>query len=78
MYKHILIPTDGSELSMKAVEHGVLLARALKARVTSITVISLSTLYQIEPASFPELPEEANGKICEQMPRPGEDSGIGA
>ncbi len=32
MYKHILIPTDGSELSMKAVEHGVLLARALKAR----------------------------------------------
>jgi nucleotide-binding universal stress UspA family protein len=52
MYKHILIPTDGSELSMKAVEHGVLLARALKARVTSITVTSLSTLYEIEPASF--------------------------
>ena len=31
MYKHILIPTDGSELSMKAVQNGVLLARALKA-----------------------------------------------
>ena len=58
MYKHILIPTDGSELSMKAVEHGVLLARALKARVTSITVTSLSTLYEIEPASFTQLPEE--------------------
>ena len=29
MYKNILIPTDGSELSRKAVEHGVLLARAL-------------------------------------------------
>ena len=58
MYKHILIPTDGSELSMKAVEHGVLLARALKARVTSITVVSLSTLYEIEPASFTQLPEE--------------------
>jgi nucleotide-binding universal stress UspA family protein len=58
MYKHILIPTDGSELSMKAVEHGVLLARALKARVTSITVMSLSLMYEIEPASFTELPEE--------------------
>jgi nucleotide-binding universal stress UspA family protein len=58
MYKHILIPTDGSELSMKAVEHGVHLARALKARVTSITITSLSKLYEIEPASFTELPEE--------------------
>jgi hypothetical protein len=52
MYKHILIPTDGSELSMKAVEHGVLLARALKARVTSITVMSLSQIFEIEPASL--------------------------
>jgi nucleotide-binding universal stress UspA family protein len=40
VYKHILIPTDGSELSMKAVEHGVLLARALKARVTSIGAVA--------------------------------------
>ena len=50
MYKNILIPTDGSELSRKAVEHGVLLARALKARVTSITVIRYpksSTLNQL-------------------------------
>ena len=58
MYKHILIPTDGSELSMKAVEHGVLLARALKARVTSITVMSLSQIFDFEPTSFTELPEE--------------------
>src|ERR1700732_3431977 len=58
MYKHILIATDGSELSMKAVEHGVLLARGLKARVTRIKVISLSTLSKIKPASFTELPEE--------------------
>src|SRR6202795_2425472 len=62
MYKHILIPTDGSELSMKAVEHGVLLARALKARVTSITVMSLSKLFDFEPASFTELPEEQGYK----------------
>jgi nucleotide-binding universal stress UspA family protein len=29
MYKHILIPTDGSELSLKAVQHGILLAKAV-------------------------------------------------
>ena len=37
MYKHILLPTDGSELSDKAIRHGVKLARALKARVTGMT-----------------------------------------
>jgi nucleotide-binding universal stress UspA family protein len=58
MYKHILIPTDGSELSKKAVEHGILLARALKAKVTSITVLSLSQIFELEPALFKELPEE--------------------
>jgi nucleotide-binding universal stress UspA family protein len=29
MYRHILIPTDGSELSKKAIQHGVGLAKAL-------------------------------------------------
>jgi nucleotide-binding universal stress UspA family protein len=34
MYKHILIPTDGSELSRAAALAGVKLARTLGARVT--------------------------------------------
>jgi len=38
MFKHILLPTDGSELSMKAVEHGLALAKALGAKVTAMTV----------------------------------------
>jgi nucleotide-binding universal stress UspA family protein len=67
MYKNILIPTDGSELSKKAVEHGVLLARALKARVTSITVLSVSQIFKLEPDSFTELPEEYGYK--KQMER---------
>ncbi|HUB65407.1 MAG TPA: universal stress protein [Methylocella sp.] len=58
MYKHILIPTDGSELSKKAVEHGVSLAKALKAKVTSITVLSVPQLFELEPDQFKELPEE--------------------
>lgn len=36
MYKHILVPTDGSKLSQKAVAYGVGLARALGARVTGM------------------------------------------
>jgi nucleotide-binding universal stress UspA family protein len=38
MYKHILLPTDGSELSRMALHEGVDLARALGAQVTAITV----------------------------------------
>jgi nucleotide-binding universal stress UspA family protein len=37
MYKHILIPTDGSELSDKAVREGIELALSMKARVTVFT-----------------------------------------
>jgi nucleotide-binding universal stress UspA family protein len=37
MYKHILIPTDGSELSDKAVKEGIELAMSMKARVTVFT-----------------------------------------
>jgi nucleotide-binding universal stress UspA family protein len=39
MFKHVLIPTDGSKLSMKGARAGVRLARALKARVTAVYVI---------------------------------------
>jgi nucleotide-binding universal stress UspA family protein len=38
VYTNILIPTDGSELSVKAVEHGIALARRLDSRVTLLTV----------------------------------------
>jgi len=34
MYKHILIPTDGSPLSRKAIKDAVALAKALGARIT--------------------------------------------
>ncbi len=38
LFKHILIPTDGSELSLKAVRHGIALAKAMGADVTGMTV----------------------------------------
>ena len=39
MYKHILIPTDGSKLSAKAARTGMTLAKTLGARVTAVHVI---------------------------------------
>jgi len=38
MYKHLLIPTDGSELSSRAVVSGIELARTLGAAVTFLYV----------------------------------------
>ena len=39
MYTHILIPTDGSELAGKGVQHGVALAKRIGAKVTILTVL---------------------------------------
>ena len=41
MYKHFLIPTDGSEIAGKGVQHGLELAKALGAEVTVLTVTAL-------------------------------------
>jgi nucleotide-binding universal stress UspA family protein len=38
MYRHILIPTDGSELAEHAVTNGLLLAKSVGAKVTVIIV----------------------------------------
>ena len=39
MYTNILIPTDGTELAGKAVQHGVALAKQIGAKVTMLTVL---------------------------------------
>ncbi len=51
MFKHILLPTDGSALAAKGVKTGVRLAKALGARVTGV--------YVIEPYLPPIMPETA-------------------
>ena len=38
MFKHILIPTDGSDLSRKALLYAIQLAKESKAKVTALTV----------------------------------------
>ena len=43
MYRHILIPTDGSELAERAVTHGLSLAKSVGAKVTVIIAEEPST-----------------------------------
>jgi nucleotide-binding universal stress UspA family protein len=39
VYKHILIPTDGSELAERAVAAGIAFAKSVNARVTAFTAL---------------------------------------
>ena len=39
MYKNVLIPTDGSKLSQKAIKSGVAFAKSINARVTGCFVV---------------------------------------
>jgi nucleotide-binding universal stress UspA family protein len=50
MYRHILIPTDGSQLARSAVRHGLALAKSVGAKVTALTVEPSFDVYTV-PAS---------------------------
>jgi nucleotide-binding universal stress UspA family protein len=52
MFKHILVPTDGSKLALKGVKAGVRLARALGARVTGVYVMAPAPRAYNEAAIF--------------------------
>jgi len=39
MFKHILLPTDGSELSAAAIQQGIRFAKSIGAKVTGICVM---------------------------------------
>ena len=49
MHTHILIPTDGSELSDEAIQYGTALAKAVNAKVTGVTVSSPFHFLSAEP-----------------------------
>ena len=49
MYQHILLPTDGSDLSDKAIPQGIELAKFIGARVTGIHVSSAYHAFTADP-----------------------------
>ena len=50
MYKHILLPTDGSELSKAAVKHGIALAKTIGAKVTALVVSTPPKSLVVDPS----------------------------
>jgi nucleotide-binding universal stress UspA family protein len=72
VYRHILIPTDGSELSKLALEEGVALAKALNARVTVITVTTPFQPAAVMLADTPEQYKDHMAAIAKQYLEEGE------
>jgi nucleotide-binding universal stress UspA family protein len=52
LYKHLLIPTDGSDLAAKAVEHGVAFAKEIGARITALTVTEPFAVFALAPSQL--------------------------
>lgn len=76
MFKNILIPTDGSKLSAKAIKSGVALAKSMKARITGCYVVEPFQPYYFGDYIPPDMPtpkeferhaREAGEKYLEQV-----------
>jgi nucleotide-binding universal stress UspA family protein len=76
MYKHILIPTDGSDLARAAMHRGIDLAKILGADVTLITVDEPFTMIAVEdPILWVQTQEQymrATAKRAEAILKAGE------
>ena len=66
MYRHILLPTDGAELSKAAMKHGIALAKAIGARVTALVVsIPLNSLV-VDPSIVSGSLDQYKALVAEQ------------
>jgi nucleotide-binding universal stress UspA family protein len=70
MYANILLSTDGSDVARKGVEHGMDLAKALKAKVTVITVTEPLPVDHTggQPLGWTPLPGFGSGPAGEWTP----------
>lgn len=68
MYRHILLPVDGSRLSEEAAASGIALARALGARVTALHVVAQPTDMALEAwaHSRPDFATQLSGQLAER------------
>jgi nucleotide-binding universal stress UspA family protein len=58
MYKHILVPTDGSALSASAIEQAMGLAKSLGAKVTGMTVSIPFHVFALDPLMVSDTAEQ--------------------
>jgi len=64
MHQHILIPTDGSELSQKAIDYGMALAKSVNAKVTVMTVSTPFYTLAVEPGMITDAPEQYGKRMA--------------
>jgi nucleotide-binding universal stress UspA family protein len=65
MYKHILVPTDGTEFAARAVDHAVALAKLTGAKLTGVTVLPPLRVMAVEGAFLSETPEDYKRWVAE-------------
>src|SRR5579864_7189472 len=63
MYSNILIPTDGSELAAKAVEHGIALAKRLGAKITALTVVPPFHMFTTDTQMIEDTPAQYKARM---------------
>ncbi len=87
MYKHILIPTDGSALSDKAVEAAIKLAKLLGARITAFHAMEpyplqgayaaeASGVAELQPEIFAERSEEYAKRVLDAVGRAADAASV--
>jgi nucleotide-binding universal stress UspA family protein len=67
MYANILIPTDGSELSGKAVEHGIALAKRIGAKITVLTVSAPFHTFTIDSQMIEDTPAQYKARVQDRI-----------
>ena len=67
MYTSILIPTDGSDLSGKAVHHGIALAGRIGAKVIALTVLLPFHIFTTDTQMLED--RRSTKHACRSMPR---------
>ena len=66
MYTNILIPTDGSELAGKAVEHGIDLAKRIGAKITVLTVLPPFHTFTTDTQMIEDTPAQYKARMQKQ------------
>jgi nucleotide-binding universal stress UspA family protein len=66
MYNHILLPTDGSELSKAAMQHGIALAKAIGAKVTALVVSTPLNSLVVDPSIVSGALDQYKKLVAEQ------------
>src|SRR3974390_214627 len=69
MYRHILIPTDGSELAERAVTHGLSLAKFVGAKVTVIIAAEVF-------AKYTEQIKQHNARVLDRVAKAAKQAGV--